>query len=345
MPDTETDTERVRFSEWMARALHDPQRGYYASQVRTVGRRGDFSTSASVGPVLGEAIAAWLNRELERHGGTVHTVIEVGGGDGVLSRAVRRTLGWWRRRRLQWFMVESSTTLRVQQEITLGTGGAHWFFHVADALQACGGRAMIFHNEVLDAFPVTLLQWDATHNRWQEVWLINEGGAWREVLEPVAMLPQEHGALSPSAWTAAPLRDGQRIELATTSRDWLRSWAPHWKAGTMLTVDYGDTFPRVYHRQPRGTVRAYFMQQRLTGPQVYENMGRQDITADVTFTDLIAWGESLGWETVRLCTQREFLYEHVRGLDERSKREPATAFLLDEHGAGSAFKVLIQRTA
>jgi SAM-dependent MidA family methyltransferase len=111
----------------------------------------------------------------------------------------------------------------------------------------------------------------------------------------------------------------------------------------MLTIDYGDVFPQVYHRQRWGTVRAYFMQQRLAGPQVYENMGRQDITADVNFTDVIAWGESLGWRTEKLATQREFLLEHVQGLEARASSDPAVSFLMDEHGAGTAFKVLIQR--
>jgi SAM-dependent MidA family methyltransferase len=113
----------------------------------------------------------------------------------------------------------------------------------------------------------------------------------------------------------------------------------------MLTIDYGDLFPKVYHRQPRGTVRAYLMQQRLDGPQVYENMGRQDVTADVNFSDLIAWGESLGWSTAKLATQREFLLQHVKGLKARASSDATMSFLLDEHGAGTAFKVLVQRPA
>jgi SAM-dependent MidA family methyltransferase len=329
----------------MARALHDPQRGYYATRVRAVGRRGDFSTAAGTGTLLGEAVARWLRDRLAMRRAGLQTVIEVGGGDGTLSAAVRRALGWWRRCRLNWFMVETSGPLRAQQEARLGQGKVRWFADMAEALRACDGRALIFHNELLDAFPVSLLQWDAAGARWREVWLAHETGAWREVLEPAEPGGHESVALTPSAWGREPLRDGQRIEVAGGCRDWLRGWAPHWKQGAMLTIDYGDAFPRLYHRQPGGTVRAYFMQQRLTGPQVYENMGRQDITADVNFTDLIAWGGALGWKTAQFATQREFLLQHAAGMESRSRQDSADAFLLDEHGAGGAFKVLIQEPA
>jgi SAM-dependent MidA family methyltransferase len=339
------DSERIRFADWMARALHDPQSGYYSRQVRTVGRRGDFSTSASTGTLLGQGIASWVRRELRADSAEVRTVIEVGGGDGALSAAVRTSLGWWTRRRLQWFMVETSAPLRAQQEARLGTKRVRWFASMEDALRACDGGALIFHNELLDAFPVRLLQWDASRAAWREIWMASEAGTWREVIEMVEQDDCESISLTPSAWGAVPLRDGQRIEVATACRDWFRAWAPHWTKGAMLTIDYGDVFPQVYHRQPRGTVRAYFMQQRMVGPQVYENMGRQDVTADVNFSDVIAWGESLGWNTAQFTTQREFLLQHVRGLDARSGNDPAASFLTDEHGAGTAFKVLVQRPA
>ena len=111
----------------------------------------------------------------------------------------------------------------------------------------------------------------------------------------------------------------------------------------MLTLDYGDVFPQLYHRKPHGTLRAYLHHQVMTGAQVYENMGRQDITADVNFTDLMRCGESLGWRNAPLQNQRQFLQRHLRAFEKRAATDVALAFLSDEHGAGEAFKVLIQR--
>ena len=49
----------ARFEDWMRVALYDPELGYYARNVRSVGARGDFSTAATLHPALGEAVAAW----------------------------------------------------------------------------------------------------------------------------------------------------------------------------------------------------------------------------------------------------------------------------------------------
>ncbi len=347
MPESDSG-QRLPFREWMARALHDPRGGYYARRVRTVGRQGDFSTSATISTLLGQAIAAWITQERASYS-SVRTIVEVGGGDGSLSAAVRDSLGWWQRRKYEWFMVETSVPLKEQQQSRLGAGHARWFNNLEAALKACEGSAFIFHNELLDAFLVTLLQWEEDAAQWQEVWLYHENGTWHDELRPfepdVRVDTSHFGLLSATEWKPVSLRRGQRLELGAAARDWLTGWAPHWKSGSMLTLDYGDKDSRVYHRQPRGTLRAYFMHQRLVGSHVYENMGHQDITADVNFADLERWGRSLGWTNEPMQTQRQFLQRHVSNLDARASRDPAVAFLLAGDGAGTAFKALVQRPA
>ncbi len=111
---------------------------------------------------------------------------------------------------------------------------------------------------------------------------------------------------------------------------------PSWKAGRMLTIDYGADSNQIYHRRPRGTVRAYLLQQRLEGPAIYQNVGRQDITADVNFTDLQNWSQP--WvDDQRIISFGDFL----RGSGKhRGKEQDAMS---DDLGAGSAFLVLDQR--
>ena len=46
---------------------------------------------------------------------------------------------------------------------------------------------------------------------------------------------------------------------------------------------------------------------RLLPPDAYQNPGKQDLTYDVYFPDLIEWGEKIGLETESLITQAEFL--------------------------------------
>jgi SAM-dependent MidA family methyltransferase len=104
----------------------------------------------------------------------------------------------------------------------------------------------------------------------------------------------------------------------------------------MLTIDYGDEMPALYRRRPRGTLRAYFHHQRFEGVEVWHRFGRQDITADVNFTDLRAWTERLGWRTRALETQADFLAAH--GAVHAGLHDAALA---DHTGAGGAFKVLV----
>jgi SAM-dependent MidA family methyltransferase len=100
----------------------------------------------------------------------------------------------------------------------------------------------------------------------------------------------------------------------------------------MLTIDYGDTSPALYHRRPHGTLRGYFMQHRVEGPALYQNIGRQDLTADINFTDYRAWLHGSGLEEAACQTLAEFLRSHN-----------APAQLLDPDGAGNAFKCLAHR--
>jgi SAM-dependent MidA family methyltransferase len=89
---------------------------------------------------------------------------------------------------------------------------------------------------------------------------------------------------------------GQRVEVFQSVREWMRGMAASWTSGAMLVVDYGGATEDIYHRRPEGTLRAYRGQQRLTGNEIYELPGRQDITADVNFDDLAIWARELGWE-------------------------------------------------
>ncbi|HYF34704.1 MAG TPA: SAM-dependent methyltransferase [Prosthecobacter sp.] len=311
-------SEAEPFSVFMARALRD----YYGRNIRTVGARGDFSTSATLSPLLGQSIAAWLLEE-SRLQPSIRHLIEVGPGDGSLTAQVRRSLGWWRRRRFQFHLVETSPVLRARQEARLGRF-VRWHEDMASALSMAEGSALIYHNELLDAFPVTLIQRHA--DQWHEVYV--NGG--REELRP--LLLDGTGFSTLGAWQPPP---NQRCELQAAVRQWLAEWTPLWRAGAMLTIDYGDLFPALYHRRPAGTLRAYLLQQRLEGSAIYNNPGRQDLTADVNFTDYRAWLQAFGCEESGYGTQAEFIQARSRTAD--------AEFIVNPDGAGQAFKYVIHR--
>ena len=310
--------ELVSFEEFMAYALHDPQHGYYAHRISTVGRGGDFTTTAEISPALAKAIAHWLDRHLRetkcRH------VIELGPGRGALAAAVRQAMSWHRRWRTQWHLVETSSTLRAIQQRRPELRRAHWHDSIEEALEACGGVACLYSNEFFDAFPVRLFQ--RAPLDWQEVFLTQQ---MQEQLRVPLSLPDS------SVWQQT-WQCGQRVEVHESVQRWLQSLGRQWQRGAMLTIDYGAEVSELYQRQMHGSVRAYLAQQRLVGEAIYQNIGRQDLTADVNFTDLMEWSKGFASEQ-SLCTQAEFLTPFVDAANAGDR------YSIDPWGAGEAFRV------
>jgi len=323
------------FDEFMSRALYDPAHGYYTAGIAEVGgRHGDFATSATLSDGLGKAVAAWIRSEIARlrWPGPV-PVIEMGAGNGALAATVLKSLGWLGRRRVRYHLVEVSPVLRELQRRRLGRRIAAWHDSPEAALASVGGRALLFSNELVDAFPAKWLRFG--NGVWHEIWTS---------FDPVRGLREEFRELSeglvPETFSAIALPhpiDGQRIEILPSYRQWLRDWIPHWQAGSMLTIDYGEaTAEAIYSKRLGGTLRGYFRHQRVEGGSVYARFGKQDLTADVNFADLAAWGQECGIETVALTPQRRFLERYGCGEDAMAESEAGEAFwVLEQRREGS----------
>lgn len=313
----------LTFEQFMAEALHHPQRGYYARRITSVGSTGDFTTAPMMSDAPARAVARWVEQAV-RETGCFH-LIELGPGVGRLASDVLAHLPWRVRWRIKLHLVETSAPLmKLQQQQKRLASRATWHLTPQAALSACGGNAFLYSNELVDAFPVRCFE--KTRYGWQE--LAVSMNPPRESLLPIAPLPDSSGFLD-----SHPL--GQRIEVHSSYRDFLSAWLPCWKSGKMLTIDYGASAEKLYHRRPRGTLRGYLLQQRVEGMELYQNIGRQDLTADVNFTDLQAW--SSPWMSAQQqMSFREFLARSLR------HGEKLPTHLLEEYGPGTEFQVLEQ---
>lgn len=286
---------KIPFDTFMGIALHHPEGGYYARNIRGIGALGDFTTVPQLTPALGEAIGRWLLEEARRRGWKRFNVIECGPGSGALAATVMKSFGWLGRRKVDFHLVEESEPLRSEQKARVrGT----WHATIEEALAVCDGRALIYHNEFLDAFPCRVFRKDA--DAWAELHLRVIDGELTETFLPPQRRPPDSQAFAPE-WP-----EGQRIEVFESLRAWMKNLSAIWREGAMLSIDYGGRTGEIYHRRPQGTLRAYRGQQRLTGADVYELPGRQDITADVNFDDLQQWARNLGWEPGELTPLGKF---------------------------------------
>ena len=315
----------------MQEALYHPQFGYYTAHISDVGARGDFSTATTLDEGLGIAIAEWIKDRSKALQWNRTSVIEVGAGSGALASTVLCHLGWIKRLRTEYTIVEASPILRKRQQEALRGRRVAWCHSMEEALKHLGGRALIFSNELVDAFPCRLFE--RVDSGWKEVgvYFANDGSL-REVL--LDLQDDE-----PKCPEFAHFPIGQRFERHDSYGSWLRSWRDGWKEGHLLTIDYGEPAETLYEKKPHGSLRAYWKHRRYTGLEVYARFGRQDITADINFSDLIQWGEESGWKMVSLNSQREFL---MAWLTQKKRNKVSTRFTTPGE-AGDAFRLLEQK--
>jgi len=317
----------ISFERFMAEALYHPEFGYYSSSVRRVGKSGDFSTSATLCPAFAEAIARWANARLrDEFAGAEVALIEVGAGGGDLAanlRAAQITLGLLTP---DYYAVEPSPPLQeVLRERVEGLGVAICNT-VPEALASCGGQALVFSNELVDAFPARQLVWQ--EGDWREIVVEARDGALAEAAIPFTDPVDAEAPAKPG--------DGERIFIHPRYYRWMAENLAAWRTGAMLTIDYGS-------KQPAREARGYRAHDRKGADSLYAAPGQQDLTCDVNFRDLQRWGEGLGWTTAGLEPQFDFLERWLPHCEQRAAQDEALQFLRNPMGAGGAFQVLEQQ--
>jgi SAM-dependent MidA family methyltransferase len=321
---------RLRFDRFMELALLHPVHGYYTRRIRGIGKSGDFSTSPTLSPTLGQAVFHWLIAEAKHLGFDPLIIIEPGVGTGALAKVILSQMRPWNR--VRYFGIDLRPESAILDKSLSRRRRFRLLGSMEAALQEAQGKAIIISNEFVDAFPCRRLV--RLESGWADIYLRYDDDQWRQELSPAPV------SVACSALDAG-FAVGQTIEVHESFHEWLAAVSAQLDTGAILTIDYGGQPEEIYYRRPDGTVRGYFRQERIEGADILRRAGYQDLTTDVNFVDLQAWGESLALKTVDYLTQREFV---ARWNPNALKRgDAAGLFTLDQQGAGTAFKVLHQR--
>lgn len=348
----------LSFARFMDLALYAPGVGYYERVEPVVGRSGDFYTSVSVGPLLGEMlgfqIATWLEALPE---GPLH-LVEAGAHTGQLSLDI---LGHVRSHRpdlvdrIHLCLVEPSIRRQGWQRETLRdlSDTVSWFPTLQDLHRTHPRlRGVLYANELLDAFPVHCAAWDRGRARWGELGVGWDNGrfVWvplpepcptiRAALERLAGLPDELLALLPG---------GFRVELSPAAETWWREAAGCVHGGWLVTLDYGlSDLEFLMPQRSAGTLRTY--RQHRPGGDPLAQPGLQDITAHIHWDDIRSAGEQAGLSTETLTSQRQWLGGILAATLKTPERFPQwdawrvrqfQTLTHPEH-LGQAFRVLVQ---
>jgi len=340
----------------MELALYCPVYGYYEKEEDTIGRRGDYFTSVSVGSLFGELLAFQFAQWLGGQEGAPQ-IIEAGAHHGRLAADI---LGWLREHcpkvfaRAQYWIVEPSERQRERQRKALAEfGNVHWATDLnplAGLTRSKGVCRVIFANELIDSLPVHRLGWDARSRAWFEwgVGLRGDRFVWERLAHDCTG-EEALRSLDVPPDLLAVLPQDFSLEACPAAEAWWRQAADALTCGKLLTLDYGMTSEELFapHRS-EGTLRAYH--KHHSNSNVLAAPGEQDITAHVNFSALQKAGESAGLRTEAFSTQGQFLTQIAAQTwqGEQSFGEWTTArtrqlqTLTHPEHLGRSFRVLVQ---
>lgn len=353
--------ERIReagpltFRDWMSAALYDKHEGYYQRRgAERWGRAGDYRTAPERSALFAATFARYFTRLYEELGRpSVFHLFEAGGGAGRFAHGVLRTLhrdAPHVYERLRYVFDEAGADSRHRAAEMLAPFAERVEFRRAAELCDKLDRAVVFSNELLDAFPV--------HR------VILRGG---RLLESYVGLRDDDSFAFVEAEPSTPrlaeyferlgvaLEEGQVAEVNLEATDWLNAVAKVIGNGFLITVDYGDEAAALYgapHRR-RGTLRAF--RRHGLAEDVLCEPGGQDLTTTINWTQVIADGKRAGLRTPSLERLDGFLLRV--GLVEQLELESAhaaseaevAALRLDARemilpgGMASHFQVLVQQ--
>jgi SAM-dependent MidA family methyltransferase len=275
------------FDEFMAVALYHPQGGYYASQTNRTGRRGDFFTSVSVGPVFGKLLAVQFVEMRQLLGEPEDfTLVEQGANDGQLLADI---LTAWPGPAPRVIIVEPLEQRRAAQRETL----APWLNrvqHVTREDELPDFTGVFFANELLDAFPVKLL--------------VREDGRWleRRVGSGDGQFVFVDAPFTGEAPAVAEDIPRFATEICPSLAPWMRTVAGKLTRGWILLIDYGHPASVRHHpSRAAGRLAAYRAHQRMDDPLA--DPGSQDLTAHVDFTAVARAAEAAGLQLAGFTDQ------------------------------------------
>ncbi len=292
-------------AQFMAWALYHPDYGYYTTGPN-IGPRGDFTTSPEASPAFGRLFAQHLKEidDLLGHP-TPFDAVECGPGRGTLAADLLATLQDEQPdlyRRLRYWLVDVSPALIAAQQKKLvprHSSTVQWRNGLGD--MPTGIRGAVIANELIDAFPVHVLE-NKDGEILEQFVTLDKGGT----LSIAYLIPSSGELIGFLEEQAISLQPGERIEINLAVESWLDQLSAIFEAGIVTIIDYGDEAPERYSPARReGTLLGYY--RGAVTDNILAHPGKQDLTALVDFTSLQTAARKAGFAVAGTVRQAHFL--------------------------------------
>jgi len=344
----------ITFYQWMKAALYDPHEGYYCRSDRERwGREGDYRTSPERSELFAATFAHYFVKLYEELGSpSTWTIVEVGAGAGHFAAELLKTL---QHRFPKVFSVtryvldEASTDSRTRAAERLSPFSAHIRFQSLEELEPLE-YAVLFSNELLDAFPVhrVIFQDNQLHEFYVKA---DEKGGFSWLVGA----PSTERLADYFAQLGVQLHEGRIAEINLEVEGWLSLVSSKVIEGYVLTVDYGAEASDLYRSAERqnGTLRAFHKHRMID--DVLASPGEQDVTSTIDWTALKHLGRKVGLESVEfqrldrfllgsgLLEELELRLGEAANDSERIKMSTAVRSMVLPVEMAASFSVLVQK--
>jgi len=290
------------FAWFMQQALYHPEHGYYSSGRCQIGRKGDYFTNVSVGPLFGQLLASQFSEIWDRLGKmNDFVIVEQGAHDGqfaldVLEFVQKRIPEFFDA--LRYRILEPFPILEQQQRRKLEAfeDKVQWL----DSLESFTG--VHFSNELLDAMPVRLIR------NGMEKLVGLDGDQFVFVERPVNKTIFNQAAL-----------------------EFIDQIAANLQRGYVIAIDYGfldDQFERDVQVRAR----------HLNLDSSFEQIGHADITMFVHWASIVQRAQANGLRVAGFTDQHHFLTGIISQLE---SGEPSQSVLADSPKAKRELQTLL----
>ena len=341
----------ISFHNWLETALYDERDGYYCRPdfVRQ-GRAGDYRTAPETSPLFAATFANYFAKSYFDFGAPRRwTIVEAGAGGGQFARGVLTTLQTCFPKvfkATRYLIDDVSPDARAKARARLEQFSDRVEFRRLYEISEPLAEAIIFSNELIDAFPVHRVI--RRHDTLRELCVgIDEidNFVWVECELDSRVAEYCKGI-------DLLLAEGQVYEINLEAGDFVSRAAFLIKRGLLITVDYGASRHELINRFT-GTLRAFRKHQFVD--DVLANPGAQDLTTTVDWTQLQEAGALYGLEQLRFERLDQFLLNEglLETLSTMANQlgKPADVVnlqlgareMIRPDGLAASFQVLIQR--
>jgi SAM-dependent MidA family methyltransferase len=231
------------------------------------------------------------------------TIVEAGAGGGHFAETVLQIFQDRSPRVFEatkYVIDELSADSRVRMQGRLARFGEHVEFKKLADLGTLN-PAIIFANELLDAFPVhrIVMRGDDLREFYIDV---NEGGDFEWLVGEPSI-----SAKGNFAQLGIQLRDGQIAEVNPGTAKWIELISGKLKRGYLIIVDYGSEATDLYSasERPAGTLRAFHAHRMAEN--ILARVGEQDLTTSIDWTLVKRLGRENGFKMIAFERQDKFL--------------------------------------